>query len=639
MDGIPGLASERNSYPMNSRIIATCPQCNAKLAVGGQNAGKRIRCPKCQSAFQVPAAEADAPNPPVGFNPTAASGSIPDRNEDQNPPLPQIGTLWNVVVGTKKMGPFGKAKLRALVDAEKLSGTAFVRDVPGEADWSEVQTIEWLFEYPERGHFRYCPECDCRVIVTNSSQSKPVRCPDCTAPVIFVDFLDFNAKPELNLPPPEPWNKYDILVFVAAGVALSAGFFGAIALLWNPPLSMLLGFILVVAGGGLFSIAFHHRSQTKKYRDHLTKVEETLHFRTDALLIASGELSSLKRNLAQVQNGLVVAAENEFRQQRAELAEKIATAEDSVNAVHRMAERFLDETRKWWTSKLTGDNFQTTKERITKAVAFCRKQGYPVSTNQERDLIAQLKADYELVLRREHERNEQRRVREQMREDLRVEREVKRELERQEVEKRAIEKALNEALQKKGAEHSAEVELLREKLREAEERGKRTQAQAELTKVGTVYVISNVGSFGERVFKVGLTRRLIPQERIDELGDASVPFTFDVHMMIRSDDAPSLESSLHKALHKYRINRVNFRKEFFRVDLETIKAAVEERLEEHRAAVETFTVDAEALQYRQSLTISDEDFEFLAKVAEATGIEDEDDDLEGADDLLPTDGG
>lgn len=96
-------------------------------------------------------------------------------------------------------------------------------------------------------------------------------------------------------------------------------------------------------------------------------------------------------------------------------------------------------------------------------------------------------------------------------------------------------------------------------------------------------MISNVGSFGESAFKVGMTRRLVPQERVDELGDASFPFTFDVHMMIRSDDAPSLESSLHKELHKYRVNRVNFRKEFFRVDLETIKAAVEQRLEErHR---------------------------------------------------------
>jgi len=345
---------------------------------------------------------------------------------------------------------------------------------------------------------------------------------------------------------------------------------------------------------------------------------------------AVSQLNSLKRHLVEVRDDLIEETEGEFRKQRAELARELETAKNSANAVHRMAERFLDETRKWWTTKLNAENFQATKDRITKAVGFCRKHGHTVSTKQERELIDQLKVDYEMVVRREHEKNEQKRIREQMREEQRIEREVKRELERIDIEKRAIEKALNEALQKVGAEHSAEVELLREKLREAEERGQRTQAQAELTKVGNVYVISNIGSFGDNVFKVGLTRRLEPLDRVKELGDASVPFTFDVHMMIFSDDAPKLEYTLHRALHQYRVNRVNFRKEFFRVDLATIRKVVEE----NHGVVE-YVADAEALQYRESLNISDEDFEFLAKVAEAEGLEDEDDDLDGRDELLP----
>ena len=142
-----------------------------------------------------------------------------------------------------------------------------------------------------------------------------------------------------------------------------------------------------------------------------------------------------------------------------------------------------------------------------------------------------------------------------------------------------------EALKKVGADHSAEVEALREKLRDAEARGQRTKAQAELTKAGHVYVISNIGSFGERVFKVGLTRRNDPEDRVRELGDASVPFTFDIHMMIGSDDAPKLEYTLHQALHRYRVNRVNFRKEFFRVDLDTIRQLVED----HHGIVEYTT--------------------------------------------------
>ena len=95
-------------------------------------------------------------------------------------------------------------------------------------------------------------------------------------------------------------------------------------------------------------------------------------------------------------------------------------------------------------------------------------------------------------------------------------------------------------------------------------------------KAGYVYVISNIGSFGENVYKIGMTRRLEPQDRIDELGDASVPFTFDVHAMIFSDDAPKLEAELHRAFDNKRVNMVNGRKEFFNVSLDEIERVIKE---------------------------------------------------------------
>ncbi len=97
---------------------------------------------------------------------------------------------------------------------------------------------------------------------------------------------------------------------------------------------------------------------------------------------------------------------------------------------------------------------------------------------------------------------------------------------------------------------------------------------AEQTRRGFVYVVSNIGAFGEGVYKIGLTRRLDPQERVDELGGASVPFRFDIHAMCYSEDAPSLENALHKHFTNRRINAVNLRKEFFRVSLEEIEIAV-----------------------------------------------------------------
>lgn len=115
-------------------------------------------------------------------------------------------------------------------------------------------------------------------------------------------------------------------------------------------------------------------------------------------------------------------------------------------------------------------------------------------------------------------------------------------------------------------------------------------------KAGYVYVISNVGAFGEGVYKIGMTRRLEPMDRIDELGDASVPFDFDVHALIFSDNAPALEAALHKAFEDRKLNMINTRREFFRVSLEEIKAVINQNFDK--------TVDFEdippAEQYRQS---------------------------------------
>lgn len=119
-------------------------------------------------------------------------------------------------------------------------------------------------------------------------------------------------------------------------------------------------------------------------------------------------------------------------------------------------------------------------------------------------------------------------------------------------------------------------------------------------KAGYVYVISNIGAFGENVYKIGMTRRLDPQERVDELGDASVPFKFDVHAMIFSENAPALEAALHREFESKKVNMINGRKEFFRVSLDEIKKVV---FENHDKAVEFIDVpDAE--QYRESLKIA-----------------------------------
>ena len=209
----------------------------------------------------------------------------------------------------------------------------------------------------------------------------------------------------------------------------------------------------------------------------------------------------------------------------------------------------------------------------------------------------------------QEEREEQRRIREQMRDEEIAQRELEKARQEAEKEERryesALEKARREVESAAGAKQlklQAQIEELERRLQEAHANKERAIARAQLTRSGHVYVISNVGSFGEEVFKVGMTRRLDPLERIRELGDASVPFNFDIHAVIYCDDAPALENKLHRAFNGRRINRVNERKEFFRVSIEEIAAAVRE----HHCAIE-LTKHAEAAEYRRTLAILEEE--------------------------------
>ncbi len=142
----------------------------------------------------------------------------------------------------------------------------------------------------------------------------------------------------------------------------------------------------------------------------------------------------------------------------------------------------------------------------------------------------------------------------------------------------------------------AKIAELQAALDEAHAKTERARAMAEMTKSGYVYVISNIGSFGEDVVKIGLTRRLDPDDRVRELGDASVPFSFDTHAMIYSEEAPALEAALHREFADRRVNDANLRKEFFRVSLDEVEAAVE-RL----APDASFFKDRQAQEWHETL--------------------------------------
>jgi hypothetical protein len=195
---------------------------------------------------------------------------------------------------------------------------------------------------------------------------------------------------------------------------------------------------------------------------------------------------------------------------------------------------------------------------------------------------------------KEKMREEQRALREQMRDEERARREIERAIKQTRQEEEAIAKAIERTRQEyesanadDRATYEAKLQGLTQKLREAEEKNQRALSMAQQTKRGNVYIISNVGSFGEDVYKIGLTRRLEPTDRVRELGDASVPFPFDIHAMIPSQDAPALEANLHRHFLQLQVNKVNRRKEFFRLKLQDIRR----------------TMVAEAREYHESLEV------------------------------------
>lgn len=191
--------------------------------------------------------------------------------------------------------------------------------------------------------------------------------------------------------------------------------------------------------------------------------------------------------------------------------------------------------------------------------------------------------EYRYYIYRQREKEEQKAIKEQMKQEAEEKKllEIERKKLEQEESKYKTEIERNSELLKFETD-DLKIKQLKERLMELEKQLDSVENQKEeitrlaLGKAGYVYIISNMGSFGENTFKIGMTRRMEPQQRVDELGSASVPFRFDVHALIFSDNAVGLENELHKKLSDQRINKVNYRKEFFRVDILELEKLVGE---------------------------------------------------------------
>ncbi|MGI5472270.1 DUF4041 domain-containing protein [Streptomyces sp. CA-132043] len=240
------------------------------------------------------------------------------------------------------------------------------------------------------------------------------------------------------------------------------------------------------------------------------------------------------------------------------------------------------------------DRLSKTRETIARLGATMHIR---ISDEYHRLRVQELELTADHLARKEAEKEEQRELRARQREEERLQREIERERQRLEKERSHYESALRRL--RAGTGDPAGITELEGKLQQLDDDLRAVDAREANIRAGYVYVISNIGAFGERMVKIGLTRRLDPMDRVNELGDASVPFRFDVHALIFSEDAVGLERRLHQEFEDRRVNRVNLRREFFYTTPAEVRTALQRLAGQHLLE---FTDTAEAPEWRASRT-------------------------------------
>lgn len=279
-----------------------------------------------------------------------------------------------------------------------------------------------------------------------------------------------------------------------------------------------------------------------------------------------------------------------------------------TNQALKLALRAFNNEANTIIKNVTWRNYDTSKKRIEKAFddinKFNTSNQIEIAFDYFRLKRDELTLTYEYQLKLQEQKEEQAEAKRAIREEEKLERDrIKAEKEEYKYAK-LLEKARQDAENKTGQELDAlneQIKQLSLQLDEAHKANERALSMAQQTKSGFVYIISNIGSFGENIYKIGMTRRLEPMDRVKELSGASVPFAFDTHAMIYSKDAPALEAQLHNNFSERRVNLANFRKEFFKVSLEEIEEAVESFGVEYE-----FFKNPEAEEYQKTLTMRKE---------------------------------
>ena len=280
--------------------------------------------------------------------------------------------------------------------------------------------------------------------------------------------------------------------------------------------------------------------------------------------------------------------------------------------VLKLALRSFNSESEYCVDNVKFSNLEKMEERIRRSFETCNKLLKAINAFW-RDIVLECKLQelylaHEYQTKRREEKEAARQAREDQREQEKLEKEIREARAKIEKERRHFTSALQKLQLRLGAANDQqERDDLQTRIDELSSQNSKLDEEERLldyreqnARAGYVYVISNIGAFGEGIFKIGMTRRLEPMDRVDELGDASVPFRFDVHALVFSDNAPALEAKLHSRFAAGRLNKVNGRKEFFRADLNQIETVIRANYD---AVVEVIHA-APAEQYRESLRLA-----------------------------------
>lgn len=368
------------------------------------------------------------------------------------------------------------------------------------------------------------------------------------------------------------------------------------------------------------------QSELEEARSKLQSVQQQILGAEDTVLLESFALYEPKY---QFTNSIDYKNRMEFiREQQKESARNISAVVDSWDNddqyltrvvwkklrkdALKLALRSFNSESEYCVDKVKFNNLEKMEERIRRSFETCNRL-LNATDVYWKDIVLERKLEelhlaHEYQVKRQEEKESIRQAREDQREQEKLEKEIREARAKIEKERRHFTSALQKLElrlcaandQQERVELQARIDELTAQNSQLDEEEKLLDYREQNARAGYVYVISNIGAFGEGIYKIGMTRRLEPMDRVDELGDASVPFRFDVHALVFSDNAPELEAKLHAHFAAGRLNKVNGRKEFFRADLKQIESVIRANYD---AVVEVVHA-APAEQYRESIRLT-----------------------------------